>query len=431
MVKKCYRLLLALLLMVWSLDVCSQNADITASELIADGRWFELKRHFDAHKDSMSAPLRDYAKAWVYSAFGNRRAACRAIRHLLRHRADVLTPDTRLRLVQELASVLHRDGRDKQAAKVFRRYCRQGVAGADSSAVADNRRYEALYKAYAARPQKVFKRHGDAVIPFRLDSVGSAGHASVSLMIPARLNGTLLTACFDTGSSANVLSLRLARRLHLRLTDVPVKVDGASRIEGRMAFADSLSMGNVVLRNVPFYVFDTPVSDAESTYNLAHLQFILGMPWMEALGTVHVRLKDRVIVSPARQPLRHEEPNLCYSLSARVLNTRLQHADYTFEAVPDFGASHTVWGRAFMDCHRDYMLEYGCRKNVVYGGLGGMKEGMEYVLHGFDVQLGYLRHTFPAVPVFEQEADNLLGMDFFCCYREVVFDLKNMLLSVY
>ena len=70
MVKKCYRLLLALLLTVWSLDVCSQNADITASELIADGRWFELKRHFDTHKDSMSAPLRDYAKAWVYSALG-------------------------------------------------------------------------------------------------------------------------------------------------------------------------------------------------------------------------------------------------------------------------------------------------------------------------------------------------------------------------
>ena len=431
MMEKYYRLLLALLFAVWSPNVCSQNADVTAAELIVKGCLFELKDHLEANKDSMSTPMKDYASAWVYSAFNDRWAACRTIRRLLGRRSDMLTPGIRVRLVQELAYVLHREGRDKQAVKVFRRYNKWAEAGAEPASVADSRRYEALYKACAARPLNVFKRRGDAVIPFRLDSVGSVGYTSVAVMIPARLNETQLTACFDTGSSANVLSLPLAQQLHLRLTDVPVKVDGEGRIVGRLAFADSLSMGNIVIKNVPFYVFDSPVIGVESTYNLAHLQFILGIPWIQSLGMVHVRMKDRVIISPEEQPLRREEPNLCYSLSGRVLKTRLLHADYAFEAVPDFGASHTVWGRAFMDSHHDYVLEYGHSRNVVYGGLGGMKEGVEYVLRGFDVQLGHLRHMFSTVPVFEQEADNLLGMDFFCHYREVVFDLKNMLFSVY
>ena len=423
--------LLSLFFALWSLPVCGQSADDSASIMISGGRMFELQAFYATNQDSMSATMRHYAAAWLYSAFGNGRQACKAFNRLLKRHARALSPAVYARLVQELAHVLHRQGRNKQAAKVFRQYKNDIPPETDSITAIETRRYEELYQAYAAQPINLLKRHGDAHIPFRTDSVGTPGHASVAVIIPARLNGTPLEAFFDTGSSANILSASLARRLRLRLMAARIKIEGMSGVEARLGIADTLETGDIVLRNVPFYIVDTPETAATDSCGLDRLQFVLGAPWMQALGVLKIQMNRRTIVSPAVQPTLNAAPNLYYALSSRVLHTQVHHADYTFPVVPDFGASHSVLGRNFMEQHRDYVAENGRRARATYGGLGGIAEADAYELYKYDIRFEYLCHIFPAIDVFEQQTDNLLGMDFFSCFREVIFDLKNMHLSVY
>ena len=126
--------------------------------------------------------------------------------------------------------------------------------------------------------------YGDVEMHFDLDLIGQETDRSMALRLPGTLNGRRMTYMLDTGASINVISPAFADSLGLRPLADSVVVEGTGRSGGRMVVADSIEVGNLTLRMVPFCVVDASTGRPEYDRYLQHLRAILGRPFLEVLG---------------------------------------------------------------------------------------------------------------------------------------------------
>lgn len=418
----------AVLLLSAFCAVCSaQNADSLCLAMMDRGDGLSLRRlvleqdngGLNARHGSMSKEMTALCKAYVRGCMGDARRAARDMRRALKRGAPLLDEPLMSRLTFGVALQQHRAGKHHKAAKTLQRYLSQHGSFAMRATF---EQYEQLFRAYASRRLWRLNRH-DALVSFRLDSVGQGESRSVAVCIPAEVNGRKTDFMFDTGATLNVVSRAVADSLKLEPLGVPVSFDGMGKNSGSLALAKRVLLGNLVIENVPFCVMAEPPS-------AAHLHAILGQPLLESLGIVQMDFRRNMLISSADDRQRDiSEASYDVNLSCGFADNGLQveawHHGRAFGVIPDTGATHSALSTTDAPAQRDFIVTNYPSREVVFVGWGGQCTGREYLYPQYDVKIGPTVVSLPMMYVFDgADYDSRLGMDFFSRCERVTFCMR-------
>ena len=396
--------------------------DRLATELMKTNDGLALARLLDLRSDSMSKGMRQLATAYRAGCQGNSKKSARLMKRALKKNAHFIDISTQEQLTFGLALQYHRSGQHKKAEKVLSKYLAQHDT---FSMKAIFQRYRQLFSVYKRlrlnRPNREV-----ATIPFRLDSVGEDGGRSVAVCIPSRVNGQNVDFTFDTGATLNVVSRQMAATLHLKPLGTSVSFDGMGENRGQMALAESVEMGDFMLRNVPFCIMDAPGADNQAVVGndaTVHLAAIVGQPVMEAMGCLQMDFRTNTItVTP---DLAVQEANLSMGFSENGLLVQVLHQGHWLSLIPDMGATHSALSLQQLEAQRNYVASYLPERAVHFEGWGGATSGSERLFPQFDLAVGRSVVALPQMSVLDGISyDSRLGMDFFSRCERVTFRLR-------
>lgn len=269
----------------------------------------------------------------------------------------------------------------------------------------------------------------DVEMHFDIDSVGPPSSRGVALRLPGELNGRRATFTLDTGASISIISPQLLDGYGLRLLDDSVTVEGTDTMTVRRAIADSLTIGLLTLRHVPFLVATAETGDDAYDRYLGHLRLVIGRPLLEVLGKTTVDFDTHFITAP-RRPKKKQKRTRRSNLDV-IDNVLTVIANDSLQLIPDFGATHSALDHTYY-MHNAAAVEATSRADTVrYVGIGGVVTAVEFTLNDFSLRIDRKNVILPSLTVHATEGyESRLGMDFFSRLRRVVFDLRRWRLSV-
>ncbi len=269
----------------------------------------------------------------------------------------------------------------------------------------------------------------DVEIHFDLDSVGPPGSRGVALRLPGTLNGRRATFTLDTGASTSVISPQLVDRYCLRLLDDSVSLEGMDTVTVCRAVADSLTVGLLTLRRVPFLVASAATGDEAYDRYLDHLQLVVGRTLLEVLGRTTVDFGTHLITAP-RRPKKKQKRTRRSNLAV-VDNMLTVTANDSLPLIPDFGATHSALDHTYYNNNTADVEAASRADTVSYVGIGGIVTAVEYALSDFPLRIDRKTAILPTMTVHTTAGyESRLGMDFFSRLRRVVFDLRRWRLSI-
>lgn len=411
----------------------SQSIDEQAGRCLNSSDWFGLQRVYTAHGAEMQPLLRDMSKAILDHVFARYSEAVQSIPQLIRSHQQELGAANVLSMIHLYATDLSNLGNNKEAAAKVESVAEQLKASDNAAASTQMEHLAQIYKAMSE--YELFKNENlkkPIIIPFRLDSIGPKDKRSVQVIVPSRLNGRQLPVTFDTGAGVNIISTPMAKKLGLRVYDIPVEVNGEGRNVGRFAIADKLQMGNLIVRHIPFYVLDiTTHVDSVDQY-LKHMNCVVGIPLMKAMKEVQFDFRQRKILIP-EQETESDVHNLCIDAQSQNLLMEIRHVNEPLTLVADMGNSGlTTLSNDFFLAHADSIRTQGTPDTFRSGGLGGVTVTQCYRLQKFPVTIGGVNVVLPEVNVLSEQTSrpNNFGIKDFLLFKKVIFNLHKMFLKV-
>ena len=297
-----------------------------------------------------------------------------------------------------------------------------------------------LFIIYCSLFMNVSTYADDVEMHFDLDPIGQEADGGLVLRLPGTLNGRRMTYMLDTGASANVISPDYAASLGLRPLVDSVTVEGVGSTIGQMVIADSIELGNLILRQVPFCVVDVSTGRPEYDRYLRHLRAILGRPLLEELGKTTIDFEHHQLTAP-RKPKKKQKRTRRSNLAV-VDNVLLLTVNDSLRLIPDFGATHSTLQKSDITFSSQgettegggslsFQGETLHADTVHYAGVGGVVTVVEYTLHDFPIRIDKKNFHLPSITVSSSASyESRLGMDFFTRQRRVVFDLRRWRLTV-
>jgi hypothetical protein len=235
---------------------------------------------------------------------------------------------------------------------------------------------------------------------------------------------------FDTRANISVVTQTYASKLRLRY--LPVSYYEGSGITGirfktSLAIADSLSIGNILIRHAVFQVVP------DSVLYIAPVDFqiniIVGFPIIEQLNEVHFYKEGRMEI-PARTT-KSELQNMALDGLNPVLALRTEDGD-TVNFAFDFGASKTMLFAAYYQKYRQSVLAKAVKTTTEYGGAGGIQRKEVLTLPSVVLFLGSKKAVLDSVDVLsekvfaEETFYGNIGQDFIGQFRKLVLNFRDM-----
>src|ERR1700730_16487042 len=157
--------------------------------------------------------------------------------------------------------------------------------------------------------------------------------------LPFSINGVQATYWFDTGANFSILSESEAKRFGLQVRSVAtkVRVSTGAHVDFRIAVADQLSFGPVLLKNVAFLVFpdDQPPFKDQPLGSRG----LIGIPVLLAFERFVWSADKKFEIGSKSVNAQATRPNLCFDGNTPV--TQLQFGNRDLSFVLDTGATNT------------------------------------------------------------------------------------------
>ncbi len=425
------RFLLMAVLFMCTVACRAQEADASAGRCINEERWFELRDIYRADSSRMSPFIRLFSKTMLCQMFNRLADANENILALVRNHQKEMGMGNVCSMIMLYADNCSRLGDNAGAASALRRFAVQVEQTADSGFVAELHNREKMY-ASLAQYRLYDITGGDCKVPFRMVEVSDSAQAL--MFVDGKLNARAARMVFDTGAGYNVVTPEAARRYGMRIVAGHVLAEGTRRNAGSVAVADSLCIGQLVVRNAVFAVLDMSLGNERAAKMVSSLDIILGQPLLRQFGKYAVSFADNSITLT-----RNSQPVECTS-NVCMRTTPVVEAESGGRSIAltlDTGAPGTMLGNAF---YRDFSAEVareGRWDIVPSAGYGGVGYDSVFRLPKVNMSVGGKTFALDNVPVSAMSTGNALtegygrlGIDFFRMWKKVTVDNVNMTIAM-
>lgn len=408
------------------------NTDSLAGACLNGSRWFELADLYAADSQRISPMLRDFSKAMLDQMMNRPRQAIGSIRTLLRRHQAQLGGGNVASMIFLMASDYSKLNRPDSAAFLLESFLDQTKDIPAFPLRDQTRRSLNIYRALSG--YRLFETDGQRSynLPLRLERTDSTG---ALFIVPCSFNGKASKACFDTGASYNVISTQLARKWGLRTVAHGVQVEGTARGEGDVVVADSISMGNLTMRNVPFVVLDLQANNAHAQSLMGSLELIIGQPFLTRFARYAIDLEQRAVFLYTDTVETHEKPTLCLPNS---LYAKVSRNGRVMDIAMDSGSTTSSLGT---DYYRDFQSEVLAQgKWDIRGtaGYGGVSYNSVFVMPEVSLSIGSMPFSLKKMEVVAMSSHEgaltrgygRLGNDFLQRWARVEIDNVNMVIRL-
>ncbi|MEW6212382.1 MAG: retropepsin-like aspartic protease [Acidobacteriota bacterium] len=266
-------------------------------------------------------------------------------------------------------------------------------------------------------------------VSFNGDSRIALSRSLVGMQLPVEINNQKVSFIFDTGANISTITASFAAKLGLKIIDVLIAVGSitGNKVKSRLALATAMRIGNSVVRNAVFLVFD----DKDLFIPQANFQIdaILGFPVIEALKEITISRGGEIFI-PARAG-RGAEQNMCLAgltpLIAGIHKGR--RLTFTF----DTGARTSSLYPPFFKAYEEEIKARGVLQPEKITGAGGSKEVQAYRVSDIAMTFAGKEATFASVKVLiEETLDNSryfygnLGQDLIRQFEKITLNFRSM-----
>jgi len=257
------------------------------------------------------------------------------------------------------------------------------------------------------------------------------------LFVKSKINNVECDATYDTGAGVNMISLEFAKTLGVNIHDFEgVDIAGVHTGASRFAIVDSLRLGDIVYRNIPFQVvdFSTGHDKADSVIKQLKLHCIIGTQTMIPLGEIQFDFKNGNLIIPTKLTEKpHFAPNMyCSAENVLVLSVYDNKTKETINAMLDTGASITQLTSKYYNRNKSLFLNIVPNDSIRMAGIGGVKTGRT-ISTEWEYRIGdNASFTEPIVVNTNQNADVisqydcLFGLPSLTKHDLVIINFQNM-----
>lgn len=352
----------------------AQTIDERIGEAMNNELWHELKELYDTQGQEIQTPFLKPLSEYFIAHFFNRPDTALHYGNILLEKYQVELGGSVGNVMYFMADDAARSGDPEYARQILHAYneaCRQAGLS-DMSFEELEQQYNALARCGGFKVEKPEK---DVKIPLTYHSRNRKDPVSIS--VNAEINGKKARFNYDTGAGVNVISHELANELGITPIDsASIKVKGVTTMTSRFAIADSIKLGDIVYRNVPFQIIDFSTGNAEADVKMREtgLQCVLGSQTMMPLGEIWFDFASSCLVVPAEpSPEPDYAPNMYRdAANAFVVNVYDYASVSNIEAVLDTGASYGGYTFKYYDKNRSLFEGVVPTGTIRYAGAGGV-----------------------------------------------------------
>ena len=426
--------ILFILLAFTGICASAQTADDRAADYMNQENWFDLQREFTANKDSLDSFLQDFGQALLDNFFNRPEAACQSIGKLLNERQDVMGFENTASMILFLSGNLSKMGANDKAADVLKNFCGQLEGQVDGNFLAPFKEREQECRALSQYDLFQWDKPGkDLVLPFRTDSVGKRGSYAITLQ--GNLNGKSQRFTLDTGAGVNVVTPEVAKACGMKILDSEITANGVRSGNGRLALAEEVRIGDLVVRNVPFYVLDMKTGEEKVDKYMKHLEAIIGLPLMNILQEIRLDFRtNRLTVPRTLTPAPEFAPNISYQRQ-NILDLEVIYDHERMRMNFDSGSDLSHLNYPYYERHKERIERIAERDSMGVGGFGGTARVCIYKLPGGGCfQIGKYMGCVDQLDVVATPEENgahfsrdgVVGMDFLRSFSTITLNLKDM-----
>jgi hypothetical protein len=391
--------------------------------LLKEKDFFHLEHQLNLRQQRLNPEQQLYFQAYLDNAFNRNKEAVRTIDSLLNNFSSSLSDSAKAALYLLRSDSYFKLFQYANAAQddsiVLGRY----VDVLDRNKVEEVKNMFIIYNGLkTVPPQQVFITQ-TAILPWKRNKLGIAE-------IPVKWQQASYDAVFDTRANISTIIQTYAAKLHLR--PLPVFYYEGSGITGirfktSLAVADSLKIGNILVRHAVFQVVP------DSVLYIAPVDFqinvIIGFPIIEQLSEVHF-YKDGRMKIPARASTSHLH-NLALDGLNPVISLQTGSGDTLCFAL-DFGASRSMLFAAYFQKYRQAVLAQGVKTTTQYGGAGGIQKKEVLTLPSVELFLGNKKVVLDSVDVLSEKIFagetfyGNIGQDFIGQFHQLILNFREM-----
>lgn len=420
--KRIYSLLSAFMI---TLSIQAQTADERANSLIGQGDFFELNRVYPVVKDSLSDYMQSFAGALVYTFFNRPQEALVELYELLNHHQDELGFDNSVSMVMLMAENQAALGNYAEAAQSLSNLLSQAAAYLDEPT---RKHFESSYRKYDAlakfSPMQVDRPDRDCEFP--LYTEGGLMH------VPVVIKGREVQFVYDTGAGVNFVYESFAEEYGIHPVADSINVTGmVGLVYGKLGMADSIRLGEITIRNVPFVIFpETP----EDSFMHKKFEAVVGFGIMQSLGEARLYPRDNKIIFPAKES----------HLPATGCNIFIRSANPFMEVISqgermtmslDTGYASDMLTAAYYNTHQNEVEAKGTPDSIGRSGIGGVVRLLSYKLPYVPLTIGDTPCDLTDISVNTQPIGigggmGILGCPFFSRFEEIVINFNKLFIKV-
>lgn len=367
--------LISLLMICVSVSAFSQKADERIGDAINRGEWQKLRSLYQNEGMKLQTSLLHPLSKFFISHFYNQPDSALHYGTLLLNKHQAGLGGSVGGIIFLMAKDLAKKEDFKSAAGLLRQYndaVKASGAAPDPIFIAFENQYDAIAQKGGfsiSCPPKNIK------IPVRyLGSRTQPGQVRVNVQI----NNQLQDAVYDTGSGGNIISKRLADELGLHIYDFSGNdIAGINVSQSSFTIVDSLRLGEIVYKNVPFqvHVFSTGYQEADSVINATGLECVMGLQSMFPLKEIQFDFKNgflKIPATPSKTP--SFAPNI-YSSGGDVLVMTVfdKKTNKNIDAMLDTGAAVTSLTSKYYAINKDLFNGIAPDDSLRIAGVGGVK----------------------------------------------------------
>lgn len=418
--------------LLWCIAAKAQSIDERIANAMNTSDYFNLyDTYYNAPKDSINPFLETYSRCLIGNRFNRPDISIPAFEELFNNHPQNLD----LNMLALYSMDLSRVGRNEEAYNILNEALKTVYpVPASLTVFADMAaRYKALTK-YS--PYRISINGKRGIVPFDTIRAGKVESEQYLMQITdARINDREARITFDTGAGVNVITDSLANVYGLEFLDANATATGMAPSVGRYAIAKELTLGNITICDVPFYIIDISSHHEEADKYISAFELIVGGELMLQLKDVTIDFSSKKIIiqKDVAEPT-DDRPNMCFSSGMNFMTTAKINQQPSSFLLDSGNASYGWLNTDFFETNKEYITA-NCQSDTInQAGVGGVHSTICYKLPDAIITIGGNSVKIPSIAVHTEPQNNYipennLGLKSMMLFRKIRFNLVDMIFS--